>query len=83
MRIDAKTNGIVLDLATHPVDQFAVILRGLLLPIRYASRNEAATHLMGLLSPEEQDTWAVAAGLESLDRRRTMLADPKADEATA
>lgn len=37
-------NGVVLDLAPHPAVQYAVIVDGELLPVRFARRSEAVTH---------------------------------------
>jgi hypothetical protein len=43
-----KSSQIVVDLAQHPHVQWACVLAGQLLPIRFATEREADTHLEGL-----------------------------------
>lgn len=50
--MSAPMNTVILDLATHPDEQWAVILGGRLLPIRFATEGEARRHLNALLMPE-------------------------------
>lgn len=52
---DRKLNAVVLDLATHPVDAFAVVYHGKLLPIRFSTDDQAFLHLRQMLAgPAEE-----------------------------
>lgn len=57
---DGQINGVVEDLALHPDTTFAIILRGQLLPVRFAKRAEASGHLLTLMHTDR----AVAANKE-------------------
>ena len=46
--VGTAINGVVRDLAVDPVEQWAVIWDGQLLPIRFGKKAEASDHLYGL-----------------------------------
>lgn len=47
-------NGVVTDLARHPAVDYAVVWRGLLLPIRFTRKREAYEHLESMKRGEVQ-----------------------------
>jgi hypothetical protein len=55
----SKTNTVAIDLAPHPLVQWAVICRGQLLPMRFATEDEAYTHLAAM--GEDSDRRSISA----------------------
>ena len=55
MNAAAPLNAVVLDLATHPVEQWAVIADGQLLPMRFAHEVDAAVHLGQVFQARKKD----------------------------
>lgn len=62
-------NGVAMDLAPHPEERWAVIINGLLLPVRFATQIEAVNHLGAMayadLSKQAREQQAAAEPQEA------------------
>lgn len=58
---DPTLNAVVLDLAPHPDEVYAVIVRGKLLPMRFASYDQAHGHMRAMQHPRDKRPEEAAA----------------------
>lgn len=49
---DRAINAVVLDLAPHPIDAWAVVYHGKLLPTRFSTEEEAGLHLGDIVADD-------------------------------